>query len=169
MLRQQNKLLVTKCAAAASSTPRTPPRSAQRSAAGRPRRNTRSASANTTRNCRRRSKSRTLERLQAQNARLRSQPRARRQLVRAADASQSSSNWSYRCEQSFAGVRGIALAGLEPDPPLLQGPLHPACLPDLHYLRHPQPPQQPAAVVASRPPLRHHHRRRRRRPPASAR
>ena len=64
------------------------------------------------------------ERLQAQNARLRSQLRERdQQLVssgrRIAELEQLVVSLRTVLRQS---VRGIALAGLEPDPPLLQGP-----------------------------------------------
>ena len=128
MLRQQNKLLVTKCAAAGPA-PRRARRVAQRAAGqravalrasqhARARARTLRATAGGARKAER------SERLQAQNARLRSQLRERdQQLVssgrRIAELEQLVVSLRTVLRQS---VRGIALAGLEPDPPLLQGP-----------------------------------------------
>ena len=128
-LRQQNKLLVTKCAAlqrqlqAAHAASRSAQqvnaqwRSEHRSTREREREHYAQLQAAL-------EKAERSERLQAQNARLRSQLRERdQQLVssgrRIAELEQLVVSLRTVLRQS---VRGIAMAGLEPDPPLLQGP-----------------------------------------------
>ena len=128
-LRQQNKLLVTKCAAlqrqlqAAHAASRSAQqvnaqwRSEHRSTREREREHYAQLQAAL-------EKAERSERLQVQNARLRSQLRERdQQLVssgrRIAELEQLVVSLRTVLRQS---VRGIAMAGLEPDPPLLQGP-----------------------------------------------
>ena len=123
-LRQQNKLLVTKCAALqrqlqsrSAQQVNAQWRSEHRSTREREREHYAQLQAAL-------EKAERSERLQSQNARLRSQLRERdQQLVssgrRIAELEQLVVSLRTVLRQS---VRGIAMAGLEPDPPLLQGP-----------------------------------------------